>query len=149
RTGALLRDSDHVADDLQIGRGDLPTAIDEIELQLLALGQALEPGAFDLADVDKHVLSAPIAPDETETLLDLEELDLALTGTHDVRWHAASAAAARGTRGPAIAGKAAATAVTTAEAIATGRAPVIPAQTGSASLDERIEPLFPETVPLV
>jgi hypothetical protein len=81
----------------------------------------------------------------------VEELDLALAGADDLRGHAAATAATW----PAVsAAKAAAIAtVTTAEAVATAE-PITAAETISAAearivTSERIEALFPETVPLV
>jgi hypothetical protein len=66
--------------------------------------------------VDKHVLPAVIANDETETLLAIEELDRALGLADDLRGHPAPAAAA--TTAEAIAAATETAATTTAEAIA-------------------------------
>ncbi|HWT30311.1 MAG TPA: hypothetical protein VN240_04710, partial [Propylenella sp.] len=138
RAGGFLFDLDHIADDLEIRRRYLPAAVDEIERQLLPLGQALEPGPLNLADVDEHVLASFIALDEAEAFLRVEEFDLALAGPDHLRRHpaaarrtAAAGATATATEAAAIAGIAA------PETIAAARAPVIASQTRRAIVHER------------
>src|SRR5690606_39426155 len=70
------------------------TGVQTCALPILALGQAFKAGAFDLADVNEHVLTAFIALDEAESLLGVEELDLALAGADNLRRHSAATCAA-------------------------------------------------------
>src|SRR5690606_22539642 len=120
----------YVAHDLQIGSRDLTAAIDEIEGQLLSFGQALEASALYLADVDEHVLSAPVTLDEAEALLAIVAFHVGFAGDDDLRGHAAATAAAGR---PAITAESATAstavtpkAVSATEAVTTtGRTPVV------------------------
>src|SRR5690606_19441206 len=150
RAGGLLLHRDHVADDLQVGRGNLATAIDQVEGKLLPFGPAVEAGALDLADVDEHVLTALIALDEAEAFLGIEEFYLAGAGTDDLRGHAA--APRRATIASAETATAAAVAIAetipaTEAVTAARRAPIITPVAGTAR--KRVETFFSETVPLV
>src|SRR5690606_14413857 len=155
RPGRPLLHRNDVSDDLQVGGGNLASAIDQVELQLLPLGEAFKARALDLADMDEHVLTALVALDEAETLLRREELHLAPAGADDLRGHpaaarrtAAIAAEASGTRAAEAAAAAARSAVRTAEAIAAAP-PVITSEARRATVREGIETLLSETVPLV
>src|SRR5271165_6838577 len=53
---------------------------DEFEVDLLAFVEVVHPGAFDGADVNKHVRAAIIRLDETKALLGVEPL-------HGSDWH--------------------------------------------------------------
>lgn len=156
--GRLRRRRDDVTDDLQIGRGDLAPTIDQVELQFLALGKALEPGALDLADVDEDVLTTVVTLDEAETLLRVEELDLALACADDLCRHAAAprgtaiAATTEATAPAAAAKTAAATAATAAiigETASAAAEPVTAAKLRRSPILERIEGFFAESIPLV
>jgi hypothetical protein len=120
----LGRNSNHIAHDLKIGSRNLAAAIDEVELKLLAFGEAFEARTLDRADVDEHVLTAVFALDEAEALLGIEELDDTLAGADHLGRHAATAAttAAAGAAEAATTAAARATkaaAITAAEAAAT------------------------------
>jgi hypothetical protein len=103
--------------------------------------------------VDEYVLAAFVALDEAETLLDVEELDLALAGANDLRGHAAAA------RSTAVAAAETAATATTAETAPTAAAvigeataaaePVTSAELRRTPILERIERFFAESVPLV
>src|SRR5690606_19225950 len=153
--GGLLLHRNHVADHLEIRRGDFSPPVDQVEGELLPFGQAFEARPFDLADVDEHVLAAFVALDEAEALLRVEELHLAGAGADDLGGHAAAAArrAAIAAGEPAAVSAAvaiAAESVATAKSIATTRrAPVVTAKARRTAVRKRIETLFPETVPLV
>src|SRR5690606_25955805 len=147
RPGRTLLHRDDISDDLQVGGGNLSSAIDQVELQLLSFGEAFEPRAFDLADVDEHVLAALVALNEAEALLRVEELYLALAGADDLGGHPAA------TRRTAISAEASATraaeaaaaraAVRTAEAVAAAP-PVIASEARRATVCERIESILSE-----
>src|SRR5690606_35382707 len=124
RTRALLLDRNHVADDLEIRRGDLAAPVDQVEGEFLPFGQAFEARPLDLADVDEHVLAAFVALDEAEALLRIEELDLALSGADDLRRHAASPGSPRSTTAtePTATAAEATVAVSASEAISTAEA---------------------------
>jgi hypothetical protein len=125
RRRRLGRDSNHITDNLQIGRRDLAAAIDEVELKLLTFCQTFEARSLDRADVDEHVLTAVFALDKAKALLRVEELYDALAGTDNLGRHAAAAAgtaeaatatAAAAAAAAARAAEAATPAVTAAEA---------------------------------
>src|SRR3569623_2162463 len=86
---ATLLDRNHIADDLQVRRGNLPAAIDQVEGEFLTLGQAFQPRPLHLADVDEHVLAAFVALNEAKAFLRIEELDLALAGAARLCGHPA------------------------------------------------------------
>lgn len=117
RRRGLGRDSNHVANNLQIGRRDLAATIDEVEFQLLALSQAFEACTLDRADVNEHILTAVFTLDEAEALLGIEELYDAFAGTDDLGWHAAAAGTAEAATTTAAAARAAEAATTAAAAI--------------------------------
>ena len=76
-------------DDFDFVRFDTLAALTEFELDLLARNESAAPGAFDVGEVNEHILLA-LARDESETLLVIEELDG--TGWHDYSflfcyWH--------------------------------------------------------------
>src|SRR3546814_16921063 len=73
--GAAILDRHRLAVDLEIGRRNAPTAIDQREVERLAFGKAGQPRLLDRGDVHEHILGAIITDDEAETLLSGEELD--------------------------------------------------------------------------
>ena len=77
----------------EVGRRDPAAAIDERELERLAVGKVGEARLLDRGDVDEHVLAAVIADDEAEALLRVEEFDDALAFANDLGGHAAATAA--------------------------------------------------------
>src|SRR5688572_951564 len=118
--GRPLLHRHRIAVDLEVGRGDPAAAVDERELERLAVGEAGKPGLLDRRDVDEHVLAAIVADDEAEALLRVEELDHALALADDLRGHsAASAAAAAAEPAAAAAAAEAATAAAAEPAAAT------------------------------
>jgi hypothetical protein len=148
------RHGNNVADNLQVGSGNFPASIDQVELQFLPFGEPFEAGAFDLADVDEHVFTAFVALDEAKALLDVEEFYLALAGADNLRGHSATTTAA------AIARRAATTAATetataTAEAAAAATASVVATESVTAAelrrsvITEGIKRFFAEPIPLV
>ena len=86
-------DFHRLALDLEVGRRDAPAAIDQRELQRLAIGQVGQAGLLDRRNVDEHVLAAIIADDEAEALLRIEEFDDALAFANDLGRHSAASAA--------------------------------------------------------
>jgi hypothetical protein len=96
RRSRLSRHGDDIAQNLKISSRDFTAAINQIELKLLALGQAFKASALDRADVDEHILAAIFALDEAEAFLRIEKLDDTFAGANDLGGHtAATAAAAR------------------------------------------------------
>ncbi len=71
-----LFDSDHIADHLEVGSGNLAAPVNCVEGQFLSFGKADKARTLDPADVDEHVFTALIALDEAEALVRVEELDL-------------------------------------------------------------------------
>ena len=122
---AAALDRHRLAFDPQIGRRDAPAAIDQRELERLAVGEVGQAGLLDRGDVDEHVLAAIVADDEAEALLRVEEFDDAFAFADDLRGHAATAAAAAAETAAAAAAAAEATAATAA-AIAAERSPKPP-----------------------
>ncbi len=109
--------------DLQIGRRNAATAINQREPQRLPFGQAGQAGLFDRTDVHEHVLAAVIADNKTKALLAIEKFYDPGAFTNDLGGHAApSTAAATGRAAKAAA--AAKTAAATAEAITAATEPV-------------------------
>ena len=100
-----------------------------------------------------------IALNEAESLLSVEEFDLALAGANDLGGHpAATCAAARrtaaiaaeSTAGSAAAAEAITASATAAEPVTTATgAPVVATETGRTALRKRLETVFTETIPLV
>ncbi len=103
-----------LAVDLQIGRRNAATAINQREPQRLPFGQAGQAGLFDRTDVHEHIFAAVITDDKAEPLLAIEKLDDPGAFTNDLGGHAASSAAATGRTAKAAA--AAKTAASTAAA---------------------------------
>ena len=134
RFGGTAFHRDDVAHDLKVARRNLAAAIDQIELEFLVLGQTVESGTLDRADVDEHVFTAVIAADEAEALLDVEEFDLAAARADDLGGHAAATAAAatRGAAGTAAAAEAA----PAAPAVAAAATATAAAKSGTATTAE-------------
>jgi hypothetical protein len=86
-----ILDRKRLAFDLEVGRGNAATAIDEREFERLAFGKPGQTGLLDGGNVDEHVLTAIVAHDETETLLTVEEFDDALAFADYLGRHAAAA----------------------------------------------------------
>ena len=118
RAATAALDRHRLAFDSQVGRRDPAAAIDERELERLAVGKVGETRLLDRGDVDEHVLAAVIANDEAEALLRVEEFDDALAFANDLRGHSAAAAAAAAEATAAAAAAAEATAAAAAEAAA-------------------------------
>jgi hypothetical protein len=156
-----LFDGDDIADDHEIGRRDLPAAIDESELKLLAFGKPFKARAFHGADVDEHVLAAVFPLDEAEALAAVEELYDTAALADDLCRHAATGTAAKAATTTTAAAEAAAwgtaaeAAATTAAAetataaAATAKTIATAAKAITAAAREGIEIVFTETVPLV
>ncbi len=107
-------DSDHIAHNLKVAGRNLAAAIDQVEFEFLPFGQTFKAGAFDRADVHKHILAAAFLLNEAETLVRVEELHHAFAGSNDLGRHSAATAASTATTAAA---EAAAT-TTAAEATA-------------------------------
>ena len=104
-----------LAFDAKVGRRNPAAAIDQRELERLAVSEVGETGLLDCRDVHEHILAAIVTDDEAEALLRIEEFDDALAFADDLRGHSATTAAA------AKAAAAAATAAAEATAAADRR----------------------------
>ena len=126
RRGRFGSNRDHVADNLQIGRRNLSAAIDQVELQLLTLGQTFKASAFDCADVHEHIFPAVFTLNEAKAFLGVEEFYDTLASADDLGRHTAAAtcatAAAAWTAKAATATARAAKAATAASTIAAAKA---------------------------
>ncbi len=109
-------DSDHIAHNLKVAGRNLAAAINQVEFEFLPFGQTFKAGAFDRADVHKHILAAAFLLNEAETLVRVEELYHAFAGSNDLGRHSAATAASTATSAAAEA--AATTAAAAAEATA-------------------------------
>ena len=94
RRGRFGSNRDHVADNLQIGRRNLSAAIDQVELQLLTLGQTFKASAFDCADVHEHIFPAVFTLNEAKAFLGVEEFYDTLASADDLGRHTAAATCA-------------------------------------------------------
>jgi len=162
---ALLFDRDHVANHLQICRGNLSAAIDQVESKFLTFGQTFKASTFDLADVNEDVFPATFLLDEAEALSSIEELHDAFAGADYLRRHSAAAATTSAAAWAAEAATTATAAIATAEAIATAAtaeaitAAAEPVATATetiittaktvAAATKGIEAIFADAVPLV
>ncbi len=153
RFARTVRNRKRFAFDLEIGRGNLATAIDEREAERLALGQAGEACLLNRADVDEDVFSAVIAHDEAEALLTIEEFYDARTFADNLSRHATT-----GTTTTATAAETAATACAVTKATAATEATTITkaatitktaAKTSAALIRETAKIVAAETIPLV
>ncbi len=108
-----------LAFDPKVRRRNSPAAIDERELERLAVREVGQTRLLDRRDMDEYVLSAIVANDEAETLLRVEEFDDALAFANDLRGHSATAAAAAAETAAAAAAAAAITAAAAAAEAAT------------------------------
>jgi len=113
-TAAL--DSHRLTLDSKIGRRNPSAAVDERELERLAVCKVGQSRLLDGRDVNEHILAAIIANDEAKALLRVEELDDALALANYLRGHSATAAAAAPETTAASAAAAEATASTAAAA---------------------------------
>lgn len=150
RLARTIDNRKRLALDLEIGCGNLATAVNEREAERLALGQAGEPCLFDRADVNEDILGAVIAHDEAEALLTIEEFYDAGAFADNLSRHAttgSAAAAAETTTTACAITKAAA-----AEAAAITKATTITktaAKTSAALIRETAKIVAAETIPLV
>jgi hypothetical protein len=152
----------NVADYLKILRRNLAAAIDEVEFELLALGQPLKPGTFNRADVHEHILATGFLLNKAETLLGIEELDHAFAGADDLSGHTAETATGASTATSAAAWAAHTTTTwrttATAEAITAAEPTAVisgaliaesPWRRKGIPTTKRIEAIFTEAVALV
>ena len=143
--------------DLQIGRRNAATAINQREPQGLAFGQAGQAGLFDRADVHEHVLAAVITHNKAKALLAIEKLYDPSAFTNDLWGHAASSTAAttgRAAKAAAAAKTAAATAAAKAitaatEPVATAAEAITTATKTVTTTKAAIESALAETIALV
>jgi hypothetical protein len=108
-------DFHRLAVDLEVGRRDATAAVDQRELQRLAIGEVRKTCLLNRRDMDENILAAIVADDEAEALLRIEEFDDALAFANDLGRHSATCAAAT-EAATAAATEAAATAAATATA---------------------------------
>lgn len=123
RRRAALFNGDYVTNNLQILRGNLAAAINQVELQFLTFSQTFKACPFNRADMNEDVFSASFLLDEAKALLAIEELHNTLAGADNLRWHTVETTATTAAR-PTTAAATWSTA-TAAEAIATARAAII------------------------
>ena len=145
--------------DLQIGRRNAATAINQREPQRLPFGQASQAGLFDRTDVHEHVLAAVIADNKAKALLTVEKLYDPGAFANDLWGHAASStAAATGRAAKAAAAAKTATAATaaaeaitaaTAEPVATAAEAITTATKTVTTTKAAIESALAETIALV
>ena len=151
----FLGHGDNIANRFEVACRDLAAAINQVELKLLALSQAFQPGALNRADVDEHVLTPAIALNEAEAFVCIEEFYRAGSFTNDLGRHSAAATAARSAAAEAaaitaaearpIAAETAAAATTAAESVTAAAAKPV----ATATTCERIKAFLRETIPLV
>jgi len=118
---ATAHDFHRLAFDPKVGRRDAAAAIDQRELERLAVGQVGQAGLLDRGNVNEHILAAVVTNDEAEALLRVEEFYDALAFANDLGRHsatraAAETAAAAGTAAEAATAAAAAISATAAAA---------------------------------
>ena len=160
--GSALGHRHRLAVDLQLGRRDATTAVDQREAERLAFGKRAKARLLDRRDVDEHVFAAVITDDEAEALLRVEELDHAGAFADDLRGHAAATAAEAATTAAAAettaaaaeaatvaAAEAAATEATTAEAATITAAKAAATEAAAAVAAAATEIVAAETVALV
>jgi hypothetical protein len=114
--GTTIGNGHRLAIDLQVGRRDAATAVDEREAERLTLCECDHAGLLDCADVNEHVLAAVITHDKAETLLRVEELYDASAFADNLRGHATTGATAAAAATKAAATAAVSTAATAAAA---------------------------------
>jgi hypothetical protein len=90
-TAAL--DRHRLAFDTKVRRRDPTAAIDERELERLAVREVSETRLLDRRDVDEDIFAAIITDDEAEALLRVKEFDDAFALANDLRRHSAAGAA--------------------------------------------------------
>ena len=159
RCSIPLFNRDDITHNLKVAGRNLAAAIHQGEFKLLTFSQTFQPGTFDCADVNEHVLTAIFALDKAEALAAVEELNDALALANDLRRHPASTTAAAARAAEAATTAAAATGttatkaatITTAEAAArsTAAEPISAAAKAVTTAHEWIETVLAETVPLV
>ena len=165
RRNFTLLDGNDVTDDHEVAGRNLTAAIDELEFQLLSLGQAFKTRAFDRADVYEHIVAAFIPLDEAEALCRVEKFYDAAALSNDLGRHATAARSATAATTAEAATTAAATeaaALATATTVVAAAAEAITASaetvatteaiTASKSIlsgEERIEIVLSKPIPLV
>ena len=82
---AAANDFHRLALDAQVGRRDAAAAVDERELERLAVGQIGQAGLLNGRNVHEHILAAVIADNKAEAFLRVEEFDDALAFADDLR----------------------------------------------------------------
>jgi hypothetical protein len=151
RFGALFH-GDDIANNLQVAGRNFSAAINQVEFEFLTFGQAIEPGAFDRADVHKHILAAAFLLNEAEAFVRVEELDHAFAGSDDLGGHsAATATASTATTAAAEAATttAAATEAATAATITAAAKAVAAAEPVTAATAEGIKTFVAKSIALV
>jgi hypothetical protein len=123
-------DSHRLALDSQVRRGDSTSAIDERELERLAVGKIREARLLDRRNVNEDVLASIVTDDEAEALLRIEEFYDAFSFADNLRRHSATAAAA--------AAKATATAAAETTTAAAAEAATVTAVAATAAAAEAI-----------
>jgi hypothetical protein len=121
-------DRHRLALDPEIRRRDPAAAIDERELERLAVGKVRKARLLDCRNVDEHVLAAVVTDDKAETFLRIEEFYDAFAFANDLGRHTSTTAAAA-----AAEATAASTAAEAASASAAEAATVTVAASASAS----------------
>jgi hypothetical protein len=116
---ATALDSHRLALDSEVRCRDPAAAIDERELERLAVSEIRETRLLDRRDVDEDVFAAIVTNDEAEALLRVEEFDDAFAFANDLRRHSSAAAAPTAKTAATAAAAAESTAAATAEAITT------------------------------
>jgi hypothetical protein len=120
---AAALDSHRLAFNSKVCRRHASAAIDERELERLAVGEVGETCLLDRRNMDEYVFTAVIADDEAEALLRIEEFYDAFAFADDLGRHSATAPAAAAAAEAATAtAEATATAAAEAAAIAVATA---------------------------
>jgi len=150
-----LRHGQRISLDLEIGRGNPSTTIDQCELERLALGKSGQACLLDGRNMNENVLTAIVTDNEAESLLAVEEFDDALALADDLGRHARTAEATATTAAAAATAEstaATAAVAATATAIAITTTGVTTAETvaaAEAAILISAVVLFAETVALV
>lgn len=129
--------------DLEIGRGDLATTINQRETERLTIGKPCEAELFDSRNMDEYILAAIIAHDKAEALLCVEEFYNAGAFADNLCGHRRAARRTAATK---------AATTTTAEAIAAATAETVAAAAAAEAITAAktaAKLLFAKTVPFV
>ena len=82
---------DQFAYNRQIAGRNLAATLDELEVELLALGKGTQAGCLDSADMDEGIFAAIFALDEAEAFVRVEELYSTAPLADHLCWRTASA----------------------------------------------------------